>query len=355
MLGEIIDRYCKDVEQQWLERVQRDVNDKPGVALTQLRDGLPDYLTALVRLLSADTWANDGAENTWAGIAREHGITRVRIGFDITQLVHEFVVLRQVIRDVATAHGGITVETQALLADILDSGVAVAVKAYVEARDFAARRKQAEHIGFLTHELRNPLSNAMLAASHLRRQASSEQLANLEVLDRNHTALRDLIDGVLKMGKVAAGKVESHPADVELGKILEPALEGARAAAGEKGLAFSAHYDPTLHVRVDPQLTLSAVQNVADNATRYTDSGSIEVTVDDHPNDVVIHVRDTGPGVSPEELHTIFEPFERGSSGKPGTGLGLAIARRAIEAQGGSIGAESPGPEGCHFWIQLPK
>jgi signal transduction histidine kinase len=60
-------------------------------------------------------------------------------------------------------------------------------------------------------------------------------------------------------------------------------------------------------------------------------------------------------GISKEELQTVFEPFRRGTTDKAGTGLGLAIARRAVEAQGGSIGAESPGPHGCHFWIALPR
>jgi signal transduction histidine kinase len=69
-------------------------------------------------------------------------------------------------------------------------------------------------------------------------------------------------------------------------------------------------------------------------------------------------MRDTCIGISPEELKTIFEPFKRGAAGRlssSGTGLGLAIARRAVRAQGGDMGAESPGHSGCHFWLSLPK
>lgn len=97
------------------------------------------------------------------------------------------------------------------------------------------------------------------------------------------------------------------------------------------------------------------MQNIADNAARDTDSGGVEVTVADRPEDVIIHVRDSCHGISKEELRTIFQPFERGSTHMLGTGLCLAIARRSIEARGGSIGAESSGPSGFHFWIQLPK
>ena len=72
-------------------------------------------------------------------------------------------------------------------------------------------------------------------------------------------------------------------------------------------------------------------------------------------DELVLKVSDTCEGLSSEELRTIFEPFKRGRSSKTGTGLGLAIARRAVEAQGGHIHAESPGPSGCQFTVRLPR
>jgi signal transduction histidine kinase len=118
---------------------------------------------------------------------------------------------------------------------------------------------------------------------------------------------------------------------------------------------FDVHYEPSLVVQVDPMLTRSAVQNMVDNAAKYTDDGGVSVDVEDRPENIVVHVRDTCVGISAEELKTVFEPFRRGTTEKAGTGLGLAIARRAVETQGGSIDAESTGHSGCHFWIQLPK
>jgi signal transduction histidine kinase len=79
------------------------------------------------------------------------------------------------------------------------------------------------------------------------------------------------------------------------------------------------------------------------------------VAVSDNQGDLVVDVRDTCQGLSPEELKTIFEPFRRGRTHQAGTGLGLAIARRAVEAQGGNITAESSGTSGCHFQIRLPR
>jgi signal transduction histidine kinase len=102
-------------------------------------------------------------------------------------------------------------------------------------------------------------------------------------------------------------------------------------------------------------LTRSAVQNLLENAVKYTDEGEVRLQVEDRQDELVIHVRDNCHGLSPEELQTVFEPFARGHTKAPGTGLGLAIARRAIQAQGGRVEAESPGERGCHFWVAIPK
>jgi signal transduction histidine kinase len=357
-LAELIDRERVEIERRWLERVQTDLlAGRPGIEPTHLRDGLPDYLAALAQLLSSGQRQNltTTAEPAWAKVAREHGITRVRIGFDLNQLIHEFIILRHVIRDLAAEAEMIVEPPEAILADTLDAAIATSVSAYVDARDYDARKKQAEHIGFLTHELRNPLVAATLTAAELRRSAAPGQLKSLDRLDRALQQLGALVDSVLLTERLEAGRMETRPVDAKLGFIMEPALETARALAARKGIDFRATFDAELPVRLDPVLTRSAIQNLADNAAKFTDAGEVEVTVDDLPAALVVHVRDTCAGISEEELRTIFEPFERGTTGKSGTGLGLAIARRAVEAQGGSIGAESPGTTGCHFWITLPK
>jgi signal transduction histidine kinase len=117
--------------------------------------------------------------------------------------------------------------------------------------------------------------------------------------------------------------------------IVEPATAVARRSAVAKGLAFAVRFEAKRRVRVDPDLTRSALQNLVDNAVKYTDAGGVEVAIGATDAVWSIHVRATCPGLSCEELVTIFKPYRRGSTRKQGTGLGLAIARRAIEAQGG--------------------
>jgi len=231
------------------------------------------------------------------------------------------------------------------------------VKCYVESRDLAARRDHAEHIGFLTHELRNPLSTVMLAASRLKRrpEITALEAGTLEMLERGVERVRALIDRVLLSQRLNAQEMECRTIDTALGRIM---FDGTRVAAFEaeqKGLAFSVRYDPDLMVHVDPSLAVSALQNVVDNAVKFSDRGQVEVTAQDDAGEVVVHVTDNCEGLSAAELKTIFEPFKRGRTDKTGTGLGLAIARRAIEAQGGTIEAESSGPYGCHFSVTLPR
>src|SRR5688572_19897412 len=102
-LADVIAEHRQTIENRWLERVKTDVLQAAGAELTQLRDGLPDYLDAMVDLLRRGNVDDISplSQEAWSKIAQEHGVTRVRLGFDITQLVHEFVVLRHVIEDVA--------------------------------------------------------------------------------------------------------------------------------------------------------------------------------------------------------------------------------------------------------------
>jgi len=355
-LGRIIAKECKEIERRWLDRVMRDIVKTPSVEITQLRDGMPHYLDALVTVLCGE--ARDGiaqgAHGAWTAVAREHGVTRVQIGFNITQLVHEFIVLRQGIRDVVCERGMPVEQAEGALADIRDAAISAAVEAYVDARDFQARGVQAQNVAFLTHELRNPLSTALMTAANLRKRVPAESERLIDTLERSLKRLDDLIDGVLLTQSLEAGKVQARPVEVPLGEVMEPALEAARTAAEHKGLAFKASYDPEAVVRLDPLLTRSAIQNLADNATKYTDAGGVDIAVHQGPDGLRIDICDTCQGLSPTELGTIFEPFQRGRTGKTGTGLGLTIARRAVEAQGGTLDAESSGSVGCHFWISLP-
>jgi signal transduction histidine kinase len=354
----VIESARTEIVARWMARVKSDV-ERAGqdVHPTQLRDAIDDYLMRLAEALRDDAPASVSGSAAWKEVAREHALTRVRIGFDIDQLVHEFIVLRNTITEVATENGVCPDPQLAYrLADLIEAAVAAAVARYVQARDYQQRKVEAEHIGFITHELRNPLATAKLSAVRLTRDIAPDapEAAAADRLHRSLARMGELVDKVLLNERLGAGEITTQPAEVRLETIMEEALRAARGEAARKGITLGVHYDPTVTLSLDPALTVSAVQNLVDNAVKYTDQGFVDVDAEKTDDGIAIHVRDTCPGISREELATIFEPFRRGTSKKPGSGLGLAIARRAIEAQGGTIGAESDLEEGCHFWIKLP-
>jgi signal transduction histidine kinase len=357
-LAAAIESRLHDIEQRWVEKVQEDVVRGRQLEPTELRDAIGSYIERLANALRSDESIESSGSSAWADIAREHALTRVRLGFDIDQLVREFILLRRVLFEVAREEHLIANDLQSeRLADLIDAAIATSLKTYIESRDLAARREQAEHIGFLTHELRNPLSTAIMAVARLRKNQEivTRAAQTLDMLDRSLRRLASQIDGLLLTERFDAREMECRPEDVPLGRIVTEATGAAQLEAGLKGVEFVTRFDPELLLHVDPGLTTSALQNVVDNAVKFTDRGRVEITADNTPTNVLVHVYDNCDGLSAEEIKTIFEPFKRAHAGKAGTGLGLAIARRAVEAQGGRIDAESGGDHGCHFWLTLPK
>jgi signal transduction histidine kinase len=328
--------------------------------MTDLRNAIGDYLRALAESLQQ---AGENVEANgiaaWTRIAREHALTRVQLGFDVNQLIHEFIVLRrelfQIIQEEGFSSDGPQVNR---LTDLIESAIAVSVQSYVDSRDFEFRRKEAEHIGFITHELKNPLTAAMMSISILKQkiQLPFEAKMPLEIAETNLGRMKGLIDGVLLAEKLEVDEAQLHPVELSLGSFMTPLLESARMIAHENHLRLETKFNPDLHLCIDRDLSESVIRNLIDNALKFSDSGVVSVDIEElGPDYLTFHVRDQCGGISKEELQTIFEPFKRAHSKKPGTGLGLTVARRGVEAQGGQIFAESSPGQGCHFWFTLPR
>ncbi len=356
-LADLIAARAEEIERRWLERVEARLHGH-AVSSTELRNSMDEYLARLADGLRRRGTVEAGGSSSWDNVAREHAETRVRLGFDIDQLVHEFIVLRQVLFEMIDEEHAELVDArqQARLADLIEGAIAAAVKSYVTSRDYEARKREAEHVGFITHELRNPLTTVVLGVHQLRREPSEgpRREQTLDLIERNLRRISELIEGVLVVERGAHG-LKPQPTTITLGELLEQPVSAAKLAADTKGLRIVTKFGPDVVLHVDPKLSASAIDNVVQNAIKFTDRGEVEIAAEENQNEVVVHVRDTGPGISEENLATIFEPFRRGTATKPGSGLGLAIARRAVEAQGGTIHAESDGKNGTHFYLKLPK
>ncbi|MFT4057326.1 MAG: PAS-domain containing protein [Novosphingobium sp.] len=229
----------------------------------------------------------------------------------------------------------------------------------VEAKNEAetANRSKTSFIAAASHDLLQPLNAARLFVSAMDGHAMAERPRSL--VHQASTALdsvEDLLEALFEISRLDAGAIQPEFADLSLGAILS-ALRvefGPLAIAG--GLDFAVP-DTGLWVRSDPRLLRRVLQNFVSNAIRYTEQGSVTVEVVQQGGDVLVTVRDTGPGIAEADRDEIFEEFRRvGKTQKiPGKGLGLAIVRRVTTMLGHGIELDTAPGKGAAFSIRLPR
>ncbi len=226
-----------------------------------------------------------------------------------------------------------------------------------------ASRAKDDFLAVLSHELRTPLT-AILGWSRLLRSGTLDSARTehaLRVIDRNTKLQVQLIEDLLDVSRIVAGKLrlELRPEDVL--PVVHATVENLRPLAEAKGLLLTLEVDgPPAFVRLDADRMQQALGNLLSNAIKYTPSpGSVQVRVERGDSQLVIAVADSGPGVSPDLLPHIFERFRQGDSVATrrhgGLGLGLAIARHLVELHHGTIGVESTERgQGATFKVTLP-
>jgi len=226
-------------------------------------------------------------------------------------------------------------------------------------------RRKDEFIAILAHELRNPLAPIANAIELLRRMQvmPREPLDRLVgVMSRQMNHMRRLLDDLLDVARIAQGKVTLRKARFPLSEAIEAAAETARPLIEEKGHRLevrSAEFDP----RIEGDITRIAqvLGNLLLNAAKYSEAGGrITVSVEPADSFVAIRVEDTGVGMSPQELDTVFGLFSQVegslSEARGGLGVGLALARSLVELHGGTLAAHSAGPGcGSTFTVTLPR
>jgi two-component system CheB/CheR fusion protein len=225
-----------------------------------------------------------------------------------------------------------------------------------------ASRLKDEFIATVSHELRGPL-NAMAGWVHVLEASNLDdtmKARGLAALDRSVKAQTRLIEDLLDMSRIMAGKLRLAHRFVQLADIVRAAVDTATPAAEAKSITVSLHMSDPAIVLGDPDRLQQVVWNLLSNAVKFTPrDGRIDVRVQRQNTSTQLQVTDTGQGIAAEFLPHIFEPFRQADSSpsrsQQGLGLGLAIARHLIESHGGTIRAESRGPgEGATMTVSLP-
>jgi signal transduction histidine kinase/CheY-like chemotaxis protein len=229
-----------------------------------------------------------------------------------------------------------------------------------------ASQAKSEFLANMSHELRTPM-NGLLGMLDLALDGgvNGEQKDQLETAQRCAYSLLALLNDILDLSKIEAGKMMLEKIPFEARTVVEDCVKSQAAKAAQKkiDLRFEADPGPQPNLLGDPLRVRQIVANLLSNAIKFTDHGSVLVKltlspcVDGRVN-VTMQVRDTGPGIPTEKLSTIFEKFTQadGSITRKygGTGLGLAITRRLVEIHGGDVRVDSQLGKGSTFCVTLP-
>ncbi len=233
------------------------------------------------------------------------------------------------------------------------------LKKAVEAAE-AANQAKSVFLANMSHEIRTPM-NAVLGYAQLMLRDSSLQPTQrefVETINNSGNHLLELINGVLEMSKIEAGRIHVDAKDFDFPVLLSDIAGIFRIRMEEKGLDFSLEIegDVPRFLHTDPMKIKQVIINVVGNALKFTDHGEVAVRVSaiaesGRDLEVVVEVKDTGLGIAEGELAKVFEAFEQASGGihKGGTGLGMAISRQYARLLGGDLTVESRAGEGSIF------
>jgi len=229
-----------------------------------------------------------------------------------------------------------------------------------------ANRLKSEFLANMSHELRTPL-NAIIGFSELMHDQKVGPVSEShreflgDILTSAHHLL-ELINDILDLAKVEAGKMDFHPQPIELEQLARETCEMLRTLAAEKRLKIEIVIDPEVNrIVLDRAKLKQVLNNYIANAIKFTDAdGQITVRARaESPQQFRIEVEDTGVGIKADDIQRLFIEFQQldatATKQYPGTGLGLALIKKLVEAQGGRVGVNSVAGKGSTFYVILPR
>jgi signal transduction histidine kinase len=230
----------------------------------------------------------------------------------------------------------------------------------------AANLAKSQFLAGMSHELRTPLNGVLGYAQLLAMDGglSAQQARGVDTIHQSGLHLLALINDILDLARIEAGRTELNPAPVQLSGLLQSVVNLMRVKADEKRLAigFVAAAGLPEAVLADERVLRQVLLNLVGNAIKFTDSGTVSLLASAEPRGPAqvllrLDVEDTGVGMRPEDLERIFEPFEQVGDVQRrsgGTGLGLAITRALVNDMGGQVQVSSVFGRGTRFRVELP-
>ena len=374
--------------ESWIEAIREnvDVESSKNLAYQSVRNSIPLVVKALATLLSQSIAERPQKleNNSW-----EHGIVRAEQGYDVSEIVREYSLLRKIIfsvlkPDLLTNSGSEILQQVELINSVIDRIVDLSLESYLKTRLKELEQirgqllltnqeltrlvaTQKEDLSHMAHELKTPI-NAIMGFSDLllqRQQKAAEgneTSLNLQITKKvidNSRQLLSFINDILEISRYEAGKVPLDIQSSNVGSLIRAVVETLSISAETKDLEINCNCDlAPEQVETDSLRLKQIVTNLVSNAIRYTESGTITITCRTSNSDRwMLIVADTGIGISPQLQSQIFEPYYRvrqANYSDKSTGLGLAIVDKLVKLLQGEINLQSKLGEGSIFTITFP-
>jgi len=227
----------------------------------------------------------------------------------------------------------------------------------------AANRHKSQFLANMSHELRTPLNSIIgytkLMLDGMEGAVTTDQKEDLQTVYDNSKHLLSLINDLLDLSKIEAGKFEIVKDEFPVADLVSQVVPSMEKLARDKGLELTCMVAPGIdRVYADKNKTKQILFNLLGNAVKFTQKGSVRLDIGKRDSEFVFSVVDTGVGISPQDIGRLFESYKQVGparlDGSEGTGLGLVISKQFVELQGGRIWVESTPGKGSTFSFTLP-